>query len=138
MIAYETPNSAMLLAVKGICPTRECGRQQCLPLRELHKEVTLAGLPPCVPDSQGHAMSEGREMRKTQDRMMTLRSQDRDMDNDSKQVHRRLVQEGKQAVQRSWGSESGVIKQQRGNWCDWEQPKDSQSRCWTLWAQGRI
>lgn len=64
-------------------------------LERLTQEGTLAGLPPCIPDSQGHMISEGTETRKTQDRMMTLQSQDRNVDNDTKQVHgRRLVQEG--------------------------------------------
>lgn len=71
-------------------------------------------------------------MKKTQARVMTLQSQIRDVDNDSKQVYGgRLAQKvaevlkerlgrRQQAEQRSWGSESGVIKNQQGGRCGWQ------------------
>lgn len=62
-------------------------------------------------------ISEGTETRKTQDRMIALWSQDRDVNNrsmgDDLSRKERLGRR-QQAEQRSWGSESPVIKKQQG------------------------
>lgn len=94
-------NSAMLQAVSTI--------------ERVRQEGTLAGLPPCVSDSQGCVMSDGKETRTTQDRMMTLQSQDRNVNSVTKQVHgKRLVQEGVAGEEAAGRAE--VLEQRV--WCD--------------------